>query len=348
MHGVTSLLHEAINMAGFITRGQFWPSGIVIGCVCGSVCQCVCVNHELVRTITHRSFKLGSLNLDQRCKTPWFRYLLFLGMIDLESQILPNFELVCTITHQPFKLESPNLDRKCILALLRSFLILDLIGFDLHFHFQSWNLFFYQIYFRSLYYIKWDPSFVNISETIAGDRSNQFGLLTEHTFCRRLSRSSSIDSRYGNRFINLGRPIFPLNHSGASAATVFTIPATFGIAHARCYTRAERATQSATRVGSSLLDSITVPSTHFVPKIVFAFSPICRACTNSIAIWLIIMGDFIFLCIGPHQQSAISSGCCWRQAAEPASWLRNDLSIPRAPENMSHKNITTIYFHIWT
>ena len=38
----------------------------------------------------------------------------------------------------------------------------------------------------------------------------------------------------------------------------------------------------------------------------------------------------------------------WRQAAEPASWLRNDLSIPRAPENMSHKNIMTIYFHIWT
>ena len=40
----------------------------------------------------------------------------------------------------------------------------------------------------------------------------------------------------------------------------------------------------------------------------------------------------------------------WRQAAEaePASWLRTDLSVPRAPENMSHKNIITIYFHIWT
>ena len=25
------------------TRGQFWPSGIVIACVCGSVCPCVCV-----------------------------------------------------------------------------------------------------------------------------------------------------------------------------------------------------------------------------------------------------------------------------------------------------------------
>ena len=37
-----------------------------------------------------------------------------------------------------------------------------------------------------------------------------------------------------------------------------------------------------------------------------------------------------FLCIGPHQQSAISSGCYWRQAAgaEPASWLRNDIARP--------------------
>ena len=154
---------------------------------------------------------------------------------------------------------------------------------------------------------------VNISENIAGDRSNQFGLLTEHTFRRKLhvSRSISIDSRYCNWFINLGRPIFPLNHSGASAATVFTIPTTFGIAHARCYTRTEWATKFATRVGSSLLDSFTVSSTHYVCKIVCAFSPICRACANSIAIYLIIMRDFIFLCIGPHQQSAISSGWLW-------------------------------------
>ena len=89
---------------------------------------CVCINHELVRTITHHSFKLESPNFDQRCKTPWFRSLLFLGMIDvdcqgqikLENQILPHLELVRTTTHQPFKLESPNMDRKCILALLRS------------------------------------------------------------------------------------------------------------------------------------------------------------------------------------------------------------------------------------
>ena len=59
------------------------------------------------------------------------------------------FELVCPITNQLFKLESPNMEGKCILAVLRFLFILDLIGFDLYFHFQSWNRFFYQIYLRS-------------------------------------------------------------------------------------------------------------------------------------------------------------------------------------------------------
>ena len=61
---------------GYCHRLRLW--------VCVSVF--VCVNHELVRTITHRSFKLGSPNLNQRCKTPWFRSLLFLRMIDLDLQ----------------------------------------------------------------------------------------------------------------------------------------------------------------------------------------------------------------------------------------------------------------------
>ena len=32
-----------LNQCWFITRGQFWPLGIVIACVYGSVCPCVCV-----------------------------------------------------------------------------------------------------------------------------------------------------------------------------------------------------------------------------------------------------------------------------------------------------------------
>ena len=113
------------------TRGQFWPSGIVIAPVCVSVSVCVCINHLLVRTITHQPFKLESPNLKYRCKTPWLRRLLFWGVIDLElqgqilleSRILLHFELVRTITCHPFKLESPNLDKICILVQLRCLLI---------------------------------------------------------------------------------------------------------------------------------------------------------------------------------------------------------------------------------
>ena len=57
-------------------------------CVCVRVCVCVslCVNHLLVRAITRDPFKLGSPNLDQRCKRPWLRSLLFLGVIDHDLQ----------------------------------------------------------------------------------------------------------------------------------------------------------------------------------------------------------------------------------------------------------------------
>ena len=76
-------------------------------CVYVCVCVRVSVNHEIVRAITRQPFKLGSPNLDQRCKRPWLRALLFCGMIDrdlqgqieLQSQNLPHFELVHTITH---------------------------------------------------------------------------------------------------------------------------------------------------------------------------------------------------------------------------------------------------------
>ena len=41
---------------------------------------------KFVCAITHHPFKLGSPNLDQRCKTPWLRSLLFWGTINLDLQ----------------------------------------------------------------------------------------------------------------------------------------------------------------------------------------------------------------------------------------------------------------------
>ena len=61
------------------TRGQFWPPGIVVAPVRPSVTK-------FVGAITHHSFKLGSPTLDQRCKTPWLRSLLFWGAINLDLQ----------------------------------------------------------------------------------------------------------------------------------------------------------------------------------------------------------------------------------------------------------------------
>ena len=114
-------------------------------CLHLSVCVCLCVNHKFVRTITHQPFKLGSPNLDQRCKRPWLRPLLFCGTIDrdlqgqieLQSQNLPHFELVDAITRHQLKLQFPNLEQKCILALFRSLPILGFIEIDLQLNFYT-------------------------------------------------------------------------------------------------------------------------------------------------------------------------------------------------------------------
>ena len=88
--------------------------GLAFGyCRCLRLCVCpsvrACGNHLLVRAITHHPFKLGSPNLDHRCKRPWLRSLWFLGVIDLDlqgqielqSQNVSHFELVCAITSSP-------------------------------------------------------------------------------------------------------------------------------------------------------------------------------------------------------------------------------------------------------
>ena len=103
------------------------------------VYMCVSVNHKLVRMITHQPFKLGSPNLDQRCKKT-----LFCGAIDhdlhakigLKSSNLPHFEFVRAITHHRLNPEFPNLDPKCILALLSSLLMLGLIDLIFSFTFN--------------------------------------------------------------------------------------------------------------------------------------------------------------------------------------------------------------------
>ena len=107
------------------------------------VCVRLSVNHQLVRVVTHQTFKLESLNLDQRCKRLWLRSLLCVGTMDFElqgqielkSQNLPHFELVRAISHHQLKSVFPNFGQKCTLALLRSLLILGWTDLDVLFCF---------------------------------------------------------------------------------------------------------------------------------------------------------------------------------------------------------------------
>ena len=108
-------------------------------CPCLRLSVSPCVNHLLVRTVTRDAFKLGSPNLNHRCKRPWFMSVLFWGVIDLylqgqiylRSQNLPHFELVRPITHHPFKLGPPNLHQMFRIPWLRSLLFWGLIELDM-------------------------------------------------------------------------------------------------------------------------------------------------------------------------------------------------------------------------
>ena len=138
--------------------------------------------------------------------------------------------------------------------------------------------------------------------------------------------------RYHNRFIHLGRLICSVNHKGSSLCL-----------QSRCVsvgvTLANRwSPKFATRVGSSLLDALTVPSPIKSPITVFTSRAICHACTKAIASDLITTKDF-------YTASATSNN-------PPIflSVIRNDLIILHAPQNMSHADIhySISIFHIWT
>ena len=78
-----SVCHTFLPEASFGLRVLSLPASV---CLCIRPSVCVCGKHLLVRAITHHPFKLGSPNLDHRCKRPWLRSLLFLEVIDLDLQ----------------------------------------------------------------------------------------------------------------------------------------------------------------------------------------------------------------------------------------------------------------------
>ena len=135
-------------------------------------------------------------------------------------------------------------------------------------------------------------------------------MLTELTFCHKSSTNIWIDILYYNGFIQLGRPTFTVKHNGAprclqSRPHLGTHMPVFG-----CYTREAPVTQSATWVGSPLLDSsmlLLFRSTHYVSNNCIYVRSHLFAGTDSIAIDLMTMEEWLFSQHRPpapcHQQS---------------------------------------------
>ena len=165
-------------------------------------------------------------------------------------------------------------------------------------------------------------------------------MLTEPAFCRNSSINISIDNRYDNRFIHLGRPIFTVNHN---SACVYKSDYTWVRACA-CYTREAPLTQSANwvsdhRYSTARFSYCSVNPLRLQLLYLLLVPPVCWYKLNC------NRNDHERLFFSHHRPPTIRHffplGCC------DCRWLRNHLSIPRAPE-MSHKNIITIHFHIWT
>ena len=80
-HHIQTSLPSLLPEASIGLRVLSLPASV---CVC--VCVSPCVNHELVRAITHDPYQLGSPNYAHRCKRPRLRSLWLLGVIDHDLQ----------------------------------------------------------------------------------------------------------------------------------------------------------------------------------------------------------------------------------------------------------------------
>ena len=131
----------------FLLLGLSGRRGIVVSCVCPSVCPSVRELY-LVCMITHHIFELESPNLYQTCFLGYSQLVLKIGVIDLDLQghfshfVLGLLEiwLVRAITRHRFGLESPNLHQTCILGYPCLGLKIGVIDIDLQGHFGHFDL----------------------------------------------------------------------------------------------------------------------------------------------------------------------------------------------------------------
>ena len=149
-------------------------------------------------------------------------------------------------------------------------------------------------------------------------------MLTELTSCHKSSTNISIDNRYYNRFIQLGRLIFPLKYNSAA---LITIPTTFGMAHARVTLARNRSPNLRPESDHrySTARCFDCFANHYVSNNCFYVWSHVFAGTDSIAIDLMTMKDWLFSQHRPpaprHQQSCHISSCWLLWLPVIAQWL---------------------------
>ena len=141
----------------------------------------------------------------------------------------------------------------------------------------------------------------------------------------------SIDNRYCNRFIHIGRPIFSVNRSGAS---VYILDDIWERACAVLHSRgtAHPICDPSRIIATRQLNALTVPWSHNVSNnCIYIHSYLLRC-------YKLNCNRFNH-CERPIFFSASATSDNPTFFLVVIRWLRNDFSIPRAPENMSHENI---------
>ena len=146
----------------------------------------------------------------------------------------------------------------------------------------------------------------------------------------------SIDNRYCNRFIHIGRPIFSVNRSSASVYNpddiwerACAVLHSRGTAHPIC--------DPSRIIATRQLNALTVRWSHNVSNnCIYIHSYLLRWYKLNCNRFNHCERPIFFLSIGPPGPPATIRPPFLLVVIR---WLRNDFSIPCAPENMSHENI---------
>ena len=163
--------------------------------------------------------------------------------------------------------------------------------------------------------------FVNLSETIAGYRSNRSPLLimlTEPTFCRNSSINISIDNRYDNRFTPRKTDIYRELQRRRCLQFRLHLGSRMRVLHSRG-TAHPICELGVGIIATQQLDSLTVPSTPYVFNNCIHFLSHLLAGTNSFAIDLMAMKDYIFSASAPNNPPFLLVRALWLPVI--AQWL---------------------------